>query len=438
MPIYQLENNKLIRVEGPALIKVLSGTIYALGVNYKEGDRLTVLRARRIVIRAVERSSLDITLGPSGSVEEVHDGEEVVQLWDDVLSKLKLENSVITVLGAMDVGKTTLTLMIANKLSAKGLKVGIIDSDVGQNDLGPSSTVNAAVLEPGKTITHLSLLSPVRSIFLKTTSVERIWTDVVDATSRLVDYLRSAEHVSSVIINTDGWISTDDAVKYKLSLIKRTGTSIALVIKRGDEADKLVSALSEHQVNHIVLPAPPNTRARTRADRRIHREMSYGRYLMPVRELSIDLKSVPIANLPICTGAALSDHVLQLLKRLVGSEIVHGEQIRDKAIVVCNSKDYRVINAPGGIKIAVLPAGWETGLLAALEDESNYLLALCVIKKIYYNSKKIVVLTSKNFNALNKVHHIRAGMIRLNKNFEEVEKVHGLSKLEHLFLSSVT
>jgi Predicted GTPase or GTP-binding protein len=78
---------------------------------------------------------------------------------------------------------------------------------------------------------------------------------------------------------------------------------------------------------------------------------------------------------------------------------------------------------------------WERGLLVALEDRENYLLTLGVLKRIYYNTGKAVITVSRNFDRENEVSHIRLGMIRLNENFEEVEKVLYIGKLESMLQS---
>ena len=433
MTVYELSKSKLFRIEGPALVRVISGKIYAMGVEYSEGSKFTVLRARKVIVKAIEDSKLDLVLGPDGYVEEAKPEEEVIDKWEENISKLSLEGTTTVILGAMDVGKTTLTVMLANKASIKGFRVGIIDADLGQNDLGPPATVDASILEPFKTITHLRILNPVKSIFLKTTSVERVWKDVVKSTGKLVDYLRSIEKVNTVIVNTDGWVATDEAVRYKISLISKINPDNVIVIKRGEEVEKLISTLNESGYKPLILPAPPAARTRTRQDRKIHREMGYGKYLTPTREVSINLEKTPIINIPICTGIRLKSDLKNLLRKFIKSEILYSEQIEDKIVAICNIEEPQVIEISGGGLVIALPRGWEHGLLVGLEDEDNYLLALGMLRKIYYNSKKAIIAISRNFDQLNKVKHIRIGMIRLNKNFEEIEKVHYLSRIENIF-----
>ncbi|NPB00024.1 MAG: GTPase [Crenarchaeota archaeon] len=434
----RIEPGKLLRVEGPAAIRVIDGEVYVLGVTYGADSRFTVLRARKVVVKPLKESTLEITLGPDGSVEEARTEEEVIDIWEDATSKIDLEG-VTVILGAMDVGKTTMTVMIANKASRAGHRVGIIDADLGQNDLGPPATVDAAVLEPGMYITHLRMLKPVKAMFLKTTSVERVWPEVVDAVKKLVDYLMNVENTRTVVINTDGWVSTDKAVEYKLKLVEVLQPRNIIVIRRGDEVDQLVKNLREKYPSNppsiVELPAPPAARIRTKEDRRIHREMGYGKYLTPPRDITLDLRKTPIVNFPICSGMPANQDLLNLIRRFIRHPIIYCELAEGFMIAISSQqekKDVEVLNVPGGGKIVLLPNGWERGLLVGLEDRDNFLLALGRIKKIYYNNCKIVITVSRNFTDISKIDHLRLGMIRLNEQYEEVEKVNYIGRIEAL------
>ncbi len=438
MEKYIVEPGKLLRVEGPAAVRVIDGEVYVLGITYGPDSKFTVLRARKVIVKPLRESLLEITLGPDASVEEAKADEEVIDIWEEAISKLELKGTTI-ILGAMDVGKTTMTVMIANKASRAGYRVGIIDADLGQNDLGPPATVDAAVLEPGAYITHLRMLKPVKAVFLKTTSVEKVWHDVVEAVEKLTEYLMNNERVSTVVINTDGWITTDKAVEYKLEMIEKLQPQNIIIIRRGDEASQLIKNVKEKFIDKgyriVELPAPPAARVRTKEDRRIHREMGYGKYLTPPRDITLDLKKIPIINFPICSGMKANQDLLNLVKKFVKQPITYCELLEGFMIAITSQsekKEPEIITVPGGGKIIVLSNGWERGILVGLEDQNNFLLALGRLKKIYYNNQKAVITVSRAFSDISQIDHIRLGMIRLNEQYEEIEKVNYITRLESL------
>ncbi len=430
MHTYTFGPGEFLCIDGPASVRVLGGRLYVLGVEYEEGSSFTVMRGRRVVVKSLSEGKVEVVLGPEASFRKIDGSNEVIDVWDDITNRIMAKNAVIVVMGATDVGKTTMTTMIVNKGVKGGLKVGVIDGDPGQNDIGPPTSVSAAIA--GSYITHLNQLKCLKSIFVKTTSVEHVWDNIVNAIERLVWDLREREGADLIVVNTDGWVSEEEAVKFKVELVRRVNADRVIVIKRDVEVDELIKALrgefGEDRV--IVAPSPPNTKIRDRVDRRIKREMGYSRYVMPTRDLSINLREKPIINLPLFRGIMYDREMLRLLRKSLGP-ISYVEQVNNVVFAISSSNEFQV-KSIGGITVVILPQNWERGLLVALEDENNYLLALGVLKKIYYNTGKAIITVSKNFDKEHLIHHIRLGMIRLNENFEEVEKVLYIGKIENI------
>jgi len=426
--------NEFLSIDGPASIRVMNGRLYVLGVEYGSGDSFTVMRGRRIIAKSLNDSKIDVVLGPEGKIEKVDGNNEVIDVWDRALSAIPLRNSTIIILGAMDVGKTTVTTILVNKGVRENLRVGVIDGDPGQNDIGPPTTISASIAT--SFITHLTQLRNLRSVFVKTTSIEHVWNYVLDSISRLIDDLKHNYNADTIVINTDGWVSDSTAIKFKLEIVKRANASHIIVIKRNDEVDELLKELSSLARNVIVIPSPPNARIRDRDDRKIRREMGYSKYLMPSRELSINLRERPIINLPLFNGLKYDNYIISLIRRSLNLPIHYIEQWGNAAVAIGNVKEFQVRNL-GDVNIAILPENWESGLLVALEDKNNYLLSLGILRKIYYNTGKAVVSVHESFNNENMIDHIRLGMIRVNDNYEEIEKVLYIGKVESLLSSQI-
>ena len=434
MEIQSIGPNEFLSIDGPASIRIIDGKLYVLGAEYGPGNSFTVMRGRRIIVKALSESKIDAVLGPEGKIEKVNGTNEVIDLWDNELSKIQLRDSVIVVLGAMDVGKTTVTTILVNKGVREGLRVGVIDGDPGQNDIGPPTTISASVATGF--ITHLTQLRNLRSIFVKTTSIEHVWDYVLSSISKLVNDLRRNYNTDVIVINTDGWISESTAVKFKLEMISHVNANYVIVIKRGDEVNDLLKELTSIAKNIIILPSPSNARIRDRDDRKIRREMGYSKYLMPSRELSINLREKPIANLPLFNGLRYDNYITRLIRKSLNVSIYYIEQWGGVAVAVGNVKEFQIRNL-GDVNIAILPMNWERGLLVALEDRDNYLLSLGVLRKIYYSTGKAVISIPKSFSNEELVDHIRLGMIRVNDNYEEIEKTLYIGKIESLLSSQI-
>lgn len=432
METYTLDTGSILRVDGPATVRVVSGRIYVLGVEYGINDRITIMRGRRVIIKALEKSSLEMVIGPEGNAEAANEEDSIINEWEDTLNRIVSRGSVYVILGAMDVGKTTITTILANKGVSRKLKVGVIDADPGQNDVGPPTTISSAVVT--NYITHLSQLRASKSFFVKTTSVEHVWRDIIRGIVKLRNDLVNTEGVDMVIVNTDGWVSDHDAINYKLELIRNVGATHVIILRKNSETEEMIRKINEEFNRVYVLPSPPNVKVRDREDRKIRREMGYGKYIMPPRELSLDLRKTPIINLPLFHGLIYNKELLRIARRNLGP-ISYMEQWGGAAIAVGYVKEAQFKNI-GGVAVLLLPNDWERGLLVALEDRNNYLLTLGVFRKIYYNTGKAVFTVPRTFNNEADIHHVRLGMVRLNENFEEMEKVIYMGRIENLITNT--
>lgn len=423
MTIRVLKTGDMYRIEGPAKVVVRRGQIYATGVVYGEGQSFTVLRARRLVIKALGDSEVELVLGPGALMEKVAPQEEIVDEWERRIADVD-PRGVALIIGMMDVGKSTLAAMLGNKALSRGYKVAVIDADVGQNDLGPPTTVSMARLT--RYITHLRQLAAEKSIFLQSTSLERVWPRAVEQIAKAVDYARERWGVETIVINTDGWVLDEEAVAFKRKLIERLKPSLIVAI----QVERELAPIIEGHGNVVVLPPPPHVRVRTREDRKIHREMGYGRYIFPPVELALSLDKTPLCNLPIFRGVELSDDLRRMLTRAVGAPVLKAFQAGGRVYAVVQSDTWS-LRKVGGFQVVCLPNEFEKGLLVGLEDREGFLVGLGVLKKIYYDRRKAVVYTSSDVERrIGEVKCIRLGLVRLDENFNEVERATNLLKVE--------
>jgi len=409
-----MEPGDIFRVEGPAKIDVLEGAVYAVGVLYTGGSHFTVLRARRLAFKAVDRAKISVVLGPNAVLERARPEEEVLDEWESAASGMDL-NGITMVVGAIDVGKSTMAAVLANKALSRGLRVAVIDADVGQNDIGPPTTISASrVVKP---ITSLRQIQAERSVFMQSTSLERIWPRAIEAIGKLVLYAQQIWSADAVIINTDGWISGEEAEEYKRALLAKIRPKNIVAIKVGNELDGILAGFSDV----VSVRPPPAVGTRTKEDRKIHREMSYARFIFPVREVSVDLNRTPLCNIGLFRGLDLEGQFRAMLSRTINARVMYANQLGSTLYVVTDQWIVRRLNS---FKVFGFPEGFERGLLVGVEDREGFLIGLGVLKKIYYDRKKAVVyMSSRTERALQKAACLRVGFVRLNDNFEEAERV---------------
>ena len=70
---------------------------------------------------------------------------DIPEDWERVADRIKQDTKIGIVIGKIDSGKTTLCKFLIHKWTASGIRVGYVDSDLGQSTLGPPATVGLRI-----------------------------------------------------------------------------------------------------------------------------------------------------------------------------------------------------------------------------------------------------------------------------------------------------
>jgi len=85
----RLSDGEYVRIEGPAMVEVLRGSLYLLGARYETGAKVTILRARRVVAKAISDTELSLVLGPGGFADKPKAGEDITTVIEAILRNVK-------------------------------------------------------------------------------------------------------------------------------------------------------------------------------------------------------------------------------------------------------------------------------------------------------------------------------------------------------------
>src|SRR4030042_3482200 len=123
--------------------------------------------------------------------------------WHDLMNVLKEEKGISILLGATDTGKSTLANFLTFNLCKRGLKVALVDADIGQSFLGPPATIGFSVFksDPDWEL----LLSPPEIFFVGSTTPEGHFLIHLKGVKRMVEKAPSYG-AEVVILDTTGFI----------------------------------------------------------------------------------------------------------------------------------------------------------------------------------------------------------------------------------------
>ncbi|RZN37668.1 MAG: hypothetical protein EFT35_05865 [Methanophagales archaeon ANME-1-THS] len=190
-------------------------------------------------------------------------------------------------LGGVDVGKTFTVTALANRFYEQGFKVAVVDADVGQSDVGPPCCIGMGML--AREIQKLSDV-PLHSLyFVGNTSPYGSTHECVEGT---VAAVREAEKCKAdlILVDSTGWIEGEEARLFKLFEIRAIKPSFVVAIEREDELGHILPHLNR---SVIRLPRSPETKSRTREERKALREGAYTSYFRAAQDRVFELALLP-------------------------------------------------------------------------------------------------------------------------------------------------
>ena len=188
-------------------------------------------------------------------------------------------------LGGVDVGKTYTATALANRFHAHGLKVAVVDADVGQSDIGPPCCIGMGILE--RKVQKISEV-PLHSLyFVGNTSPNGCMRECVNGAAAAAKKAKKL-NVDVTIVDSTGWIDGEDAERFKRSEIKAIDPFFVIAIEREDELRHIIQHLNEI-FEVIKLRMSSETRSRTREERRALREEAYNRYFRAAEDSVFEL-----------------------------------------------------------------------------------------------------------------------------------------------------
>lgn len=412
----EVPRGAVIRVKGPARVDVVRGKVLIVGAEYAEGSSIVVHSLRSYGVKALEDTVLEVRLGNEGTVEFADPGEEVIDEWleisESVLNSLDTHGTLrVAVVGPVESGKTTLSAFIANRALARGVMPALIEGDVGQEDIGVPGTVSLAYLrEP---VIWQRQLRADRIRFVGCISPQGCVSRVVSAVASLV---KEAEQRSNVVVvNTDGWVSDQRAINYKLELIRLSRPTHVIALNHA--LSRILRSSLPPGVTVMTAPQPRAAVTRGREGRRYLRTMAYKKYFSDSRVVTFRLDEVKIMGSCILAGQELDPVAVASEIGVDSSGVIYASEYLGTRYVILR-RGTRVEDMPEEY-VAVREGEWEGLLLGVVNNDLND-VGIAILKKLDFRMRKLSVMIPRD--QIPSPYFI-AGRIKVNERFEDYGRV---------------
>jgi len=296
--------------------------------------------------------------------------------------------------------------------------VAIIDADLGQADLGPPSTIGFSRIT--KPIRDPFEIGAEDIRFIGVTSPSSALSEAIDRIAEMVE--KAKPSVDLLIVNTDGWIEGEDAVRYKLALAKHIKPSILIGIQEQSELIFLLGALAEFQ--SISIESSPAVRKRDREERKILRELGYKKYLKGAAVQSFLLSWIQITGVPFGSGSPPSRSRLDKIVEQIGTTPLYCEETSNTIFIALSKEQWadeeiaKTLEGTFNKKVKIVWEGDEKGLLVALNDKDGKFLGIGIIEELDYERQALKVYT----NVKKGIASIQVGQIKIDRSGKELEQ----------------
>ncbi|MFQ5521466.1 MAG: Clp1/GlmU family protein, partial [Candidatus Methylomirabilia bacterium] len=156
--------------------------------------------------------------------------------WDAAVRRA-LEGRVILIVGETDTGKTSFTTYLANSLVERGLRVGVVDADLGQSDIGPPTTVGLGLIN--RPVAHLGEAEVRGLYFVGSTSPQGHLLPAVIGSKRMVEKAFTMG-IERVLVDTSGLVQGELGRTLKQHKIDLISPDLLFCLQRADECEHIL------------------------------------------------------------------------------------------------------------------------------------------------------------------------------------------------------
>jgi polynucleotide 5'-hydroxyl-kinase GRC3/NOL9 len=274
-------------ISGPASFRLIDGKVNILSSPVQKGREISVREGRQLPVESLENSLLDCLVSDSATCIEI-EGSAFPGSWIETMETiLEAKAGKAVVIGNVDSGKSTFCTILANLALNAGMKIAILDADLGQSDIGPPSTIGMGRVQ--KNVLSLSEVDSDLLYFAGYISPAPITDKVLRGIKSLLNYTKN---VDALVVNTDGWVLDDQAIIYKKCLIDSIEPDFVVGIGNQNEVRPILELIKQTSFH---IDSPPIILRRTREQRKELREYGYRKHLANGRVVKVSIDRVQLS-----------------------------------------------------------------------------------------------------------------------------------------------
>ena len=331
--------------------------------------------------------------------------------WKTLASRVVKPQQVVLVIGATDAGKSTFCRFLADFARTKGFKVACVDTDVGQSQIGPPTTIGLKTFGPRRETELPSDQTPIsdkgqnrivfdgtadRLYFVGDVSPTGHFLETLTGTRLMVDSAREAD-ADFIIVDTTGYVHDPSAIILKQHKIELIRPNHLICIGRSTEFEQITACYSQQEwLNiHYLLPHQ-STRAKSSHTRSRHRKNRFETYFAESRVQQLPFEQIRGGRTPFFIGRIANEKELEILSGLAETQVHHAEWGNRTLCVlvskhlskatIAHIKNYLSLN-----RVTVEVAAYFERRLVGLIDKTGNTYAIGVIEAVDFQKRELSI-----------------------------------------------
>jgi polynucleotide 5'-hydroxyl-kinase GRC3/NOL9 len=220
--------------------------------------------------------------------------------WQPAIGKIIESPGTVMVAGEGDVGKTAFCLFLANAGAQAGLKVAVVDADVGQSHIGPPAAIGLGIM--GKPLPELSAVPAEALYFIGSHSPAGHFSRIAVGVAKMVARARHKK-LPLIVVDSCGLVKGKFAWRLTRGMMEMVGPDCMVLLTRVVNLESLAQLCrGREDLTCHQLKSAPGIRRKSTARRRKLREQAWKSYLQGGARREFSLDGVTVEGIPAGQG----------------------------------------------------------------------------------------------------------------------------------------
>lgn len=346
---------------------------------------------------------------------------EITPDWRSVIEEIAAEPGVAMMVGAIDVGKTRFTLELCRVAAEAGVRVAIVDADVGQSEIGSPGTIGMAMVD--EEVSALSDLKPRRLHFVGATSPAEHIAECCAGTRKMVDEA-IALGAKLVVVDTTGLTGGWVGRRLKTCKIDLVRPNYLVGIQRKREVEHILRPFSKMANMRIRrVETSQHAMRKSRELRASRRKINYHKHFADSQGHLIRLDDISLWNTWLGAGRPMKWQYRKFIQDSLKCPVLHVE-VTGQGIYIISERSCSMSNRKEleeqfkTANITAITGDAFQNVLVGLADENGRTLNVGLLQTIDFKHRFLFVLSP--IKTISPVKIVQFGSIRVTKEGDEL------------------